>query len=385
MNREIYLTSLGDISPIHLSSYLEQMGWVKDGSIGSKAVVWHRAEKENYAFEVIQPVDIYIRGFTQKIHEAITSISEFEERNPSLVLDDILNFYTDLVKIRVVHNDVEDGSIPLADGVLLIEKSKDLLIASTLSTFKKKKFFSGSRSDDEKNFISKLRLGQTEVGSFIVSLISPITVKSNTEEEIDSTSLTRSVTTNLAKSLSSISSAIEQYSEDQDIFHFEEVVSEGVSANLCDALVGLSGLSKSRSFEVSIKLAGVELDKKNIITHHSFKPSQLPAIESASEYYKGNYVINGYTAFGLVTKMKRIPGDEFGEVTISSKVNDSDKNVTVQLELDDYWDAVHAHESESYVKCSGNLIVTPKTATLAEATRFGVSDNLDLFKPKPNK
>lgn len=385
MNRENYLKLLNDISPIQLSSYLEKKGWIKDGNIGSKAVVWHRAEDDNYDFEVIQPIDVSVRGFTQKLNEAITSISEFEKRNSHLVLDDILNFYADLVKIRVIHNDVESGSIPLDDGVLLIEKSKELLIASTLSTFKKKKYFSGSRPAGAQDFISKLRLGQTEIGSFIVNLISPVTVNSKTQEEADKTSLTRSVTTNLAKSLTSISSAIKQYSEDQNIFHFEEVVANGVSANLCDALIGLSGSSKSRSFEINIKLAGVELEEQNVITHHSFKPNQLPAIESASEYYKGNYVLNDYTAFGLVTRMKHIQGEDFGEVTISSKVNGSDKNVTVQLSLDDYWSAVHAHESVSYVTCSGNLIVTPKTATLIEATGFSVSENRDLFEPKPNK
>lgn len=385
MNKGIYLPLLNDISPLHLSGYLENKGWVKDGNIGSKAVVWHRSENANYDHEVIQPIDTSVRGFAQKVNEAISAISDFEKRRPHLVLDDILNFYADLVKIRVVHNDVDGGSIPLDDGVLLIEKSKDLLVASTLSTFKKKKHFSGSRPADAQDFISKLRLGQTEAGSFIVNLISPITANINSQKEADKTSLTRSVTTNLAKSLSSISSAIEKYAKDQNIFHFEKAVAEGVSANLCDALIGLSGSSKSRSFEVSIKLAGAETNEQSIITHHSFKPNQLPAIENAAEYYKGNYVIKNYTAFGLVTKMKHIQGEDFGEITISSKVIDSQKSVTIQLALDCYWTAVHAHESASYITCSGNLIVTPKTATLAEPSGFRVSANIELFETKPNK
>lgn len=384
MISENHLKIPSDLPPINLSSYLEKKGWVKDGSVGSKAIIWHRSEEKNYDFEVIQPIDTSVRGFEQKINEAIKSISEFENRKPSLVLDDILNFYADLVKIRVVHNDVESGSIPLDDGVLLIEKSKDLLIASTLSTFKKKKYFSGCRPIDAQDFISKLRLGQTEIGSFIVNLISPITVSQNVQEESDKTSLTRSVITNLSKSLASISSAIEKYSTDKDVFHFEKIVSDGVSANLCDALVGLSGSSKARSFEISIKLAGVELDEQKIKTHYSFRPSQLPAIENASEFYKGNYVLDNYTALGLITKMKHIQGEDFGEVTINSKVNGSYKNVTIQLALEDYWNAVQAHKSISYITCSGNLIVTPKTATLIEVTGFSVSINQDLFDPKSN-
>jgi hypothetical protein len=379
MNNETFFEKLREISSSDLTGYLENKGWVKDGGIGRKAIIWHRSEEQYFDFEVLQPVDHTVRGYLQKLTEAIDVIALFEKRSALLVFKEVSNFSVDLVTIRVIHHDVEGGSIPLEDGVLLIEKSKELLVASTLSTFKKKKYFLGSRSGNVQEFISQMRLGQTEVGSFVVNLMSPITFFGDNQEDADKTSLTRSVTTNLAKSLNAISAAIEEYSADESLLHFDGAISDGVSANLCDALVGLSGSSEERSFEISIQLAGVEEDNQSLSIKHFFEPKQLPFIKQASEYYKGNFVLKNFTVFGLVTNMKHINGDDFGELTVSANVHDSMKSVKFQLGLDNYWMGVHAHESRSYVSCIGDLIVTPRSATLADPSEFSVKINKELF------
>lgn len=382
MNRLQLMRLIADITPKNLTSYLLKNQWLNDGAIEGKACVWHRPEKENYNFEVIQPTDLELRNFRQIMQEAVDSIAEFEKRSTHEVADDILNFFSDLVKVRVIHHDVEKGTIPLDDGVLLIEKSKDLLIASTLSTFKKKKYFSGSRSTDVQEFVSKLRLGQTDTGSFIINLISPIDTDHSNQEFIDKTSLTRSVITNLSKSLKAVHKAIDSYINDENTHHLDHAVREGVSANLCDALIGLSGSLKSRRIEISIKLAGFEENNQGIPLTHYFDPKSISALEFASDYYKGSFKIESYTAAGLVTKMKHIQDDEFGEITVKSLVYGANKNISIQLNMDDYWDAVHAHESGSIVTCSGKLIVTPKTATLIDPVNFKANKPTGIFDKK---
>ncbi len=370
---------LNEISIHELTQYLESTDWIKDGSIGKKATIWHRPEEEYSDFEIIQPIDSNIKGYLNKLSEVIESISDFEDKTTLTILEELQTFCTDLVKVRVIHQDVENGTIPLNDGVLLIGKSKELMVASVLSTFNKKKYFSGSRSSDVQNYLSQLRLGQTEVGSFVVNLLCPINKSIALQDDADITSLTRSITTNLSKSLDAINVAVKRYKRDSNIFHFEEAVTAGVSANLCDALIGLSGSSKLRNFEISIALARVEPDKQNVSIHHSFNSEHVSVLEAASEYYKGNYVMDSFIASGLVNQMKHSKDEDFGEISIRTPVHNVEKNITVQLTLDDYWSAVHAHESGSYVSCTGQLIVTPKTARLIEAYDFTVNGNKDLF------
>ncbi|MDD5412150.1 MAG: hypothetical protein PHF31_12190 [Methylobacter sp.] len=371
-----------EISRNQFTGYLKNKGWIIDGKIGDQAIIWHRPEESNYENEIIQPTTKATRGFTQRIKEAIDTLVEFEKRNAIRIVEDILNLYADLVKIRVVHTDVEGGTIPLDDGVLLVEKARELLVASTLSTFKKQRYFSGNRSKEAQDYLEQLRLGQTEIGSFVISLISPIQIQSQNQNDANQTSLTRSVTTNLARSLNAISNAINKYAETGDIFHFEEVVLCGVSANLCDALIGLSGSSKARNFVISIQAAGAECENQDISTQHSFTPLQVPVLERASEYYKGNFVINGYVVSGVVTGMKHQPEDDFGMITVNSLVNSSGKNISVQLCMEDYWKAVHAHESGAYVACTGDLLVANRSARLIEPRDFKVNINHGLFDDK---
>ena len=115
---------------------------------------------------------------------------------------------------------------------------------------------------------------------------------------------------------------------------------------------------------------------------HFFEPRKMPTLEFASEYYKGKFVLDNYVASGLVIKMKHFKNDDFGEITVGSLLNGINKNVTIQLNMNDYWSAVHAHESESLVSCTGKLIVTPKSATLSDPRDFRVNQTIDIFDDK---
>lgn len=364
-----------NISPKNLECYLQSNGWVADGYVLGQATIWHRREEDFFDFEVIQPTSIDVKGYQQRILDAIHSLSEFENRSPLKIIREIDNFFSDSVKIRVVHEDVDGGTIPIDDGVLLIEKARDLLTATTLSTFTKKAYFIGQRHTDVQNFIKQLRLGQTEVGSFVVNLIAPIVESFDVQLDQDKISVTRAVTNNLSRSLLALENGIKSYKDTESVFEFESIIKNGVSANLCDALVGLSGVAKTRSFSINIYLAGSEADIQNMPKQFNFYSEQVPVLEVASAFYKGNYVIKGYEAFGLVSRMTHLPDDDFGEITIRSLVRGVEKNVVMQLALNDYWDAVHAHERKEFVSCKGALHVTAKSARIFDSHDFKVVGN----------
>lgn len=370
---------IGVITPDTIGKYLKKENWVEDGQISNQAIIWHRKEEEFYENEVIQPTDVKVRSYSQRVKEAVGAIAEFEKRDVSKIVDDMINFHSDLVKVRVVHPDVEGGTIPLEDGVLLIERSRDLLIASTLSTFKKQSVFSGSRPQDVQDFLGRLKLGQTEVGSFVVNLISPIEVHTEAQCDGSESSITRSVTTNLARSLTAITEAIEKYSGSRNIFDFEKIVGRGVSANLCDALIGLSGRSRARSFSIVIKTGGAEPGTLNFSENYDFSPQSVPFLEDASEYLKGRYTVKNFNAVGLVSVLKHLPNDEFGQVTVKALVKGKITSITIQLPLEDYWQAFEAHKSGSEVSCVGTLNVSPRSAQLLEPSDFKTIKPQDDF------
>lgn len=379
MSASLLKKYISKISLSNLESYLSINGWVPDTEMSNHAIVWHRSEDGSFEHEVIQPKSSEIKGFYQRIIDALVAIAHFEKRDPFFVLKDIESLFSDSIKIKVVHSDVAEGTIPIDDGVLLIEKSRDLLAASTFSTFTKKAYFNGQRSDIVQSFIKQLRLGQTEIGSFVVNIHAPIILSDDVQTDKNSISITRAVTNNLSRSLSALETVIKTYQNTQDVFAFESIISKGVSANLCDALIGLSGEKKNRAFSINIVLAGSEIDHQELQKNFTFLPEQVSSLEYASDFYKGNYIIKSYELHGLVNKLKHLPDDNFGEITVRSVVRGIEKNISLQLSIEDYWKAFHAHKNQQRVICKGTLHVSSKSAKLIEYSNFITVDNDGVF------
>ncbi|WP_438765307.1 hypothetical protein [Kushneria sp. TE3] len=373
-------STVENVVPIGLEMYLSSKGWVDAASIGDKAKIWYRPEEENFDLEILQPIHQDLKDYSQRIYEAISTLSEYEKRSFSKIFEDIENFNSDLIKIRVISPDVDKGAIPIDDGVLLFEKAKELLISSTLSTFKKNRFFSGNWPILVRNFIETLRFGQTEKGSYIVNVIAPVGYLEKENVSESEYSIARAVSNNLARSLQATKRAVKKYQVTQDLIVFENAINSGVSANLCDAIIGMSGCSKSRDVEISIQLAVSEKDSQELVKIHRFDSRHVSILGIASEYYKGNFMINDYEVHGLVTRMDHEPTADYGVIRVTSTVNGVDRNITIQLKLNDYWDAVNAHKPRLPVVCRGDLYVNPRSASLVNPYNFKVINNFDFFE-----
>jgi len=365
------------ISPKKVKSYLVGKNWVEDGKIGNIATIWHRSVSENSDFEIIYPIQLGLRDYAERVRDLLNILSEYENRDVDIIFSDISEYFSDAIKVRIVHDDVKDGTIPLEDGVLLIEKTRELLTSAALSTLTKKKFFSGSRSQDVNDFINKARLGQTEIGSYIVNVIAPI---DPVEPELfETSSFTRLVMETLEKSLISIASIVEDFQSNELHTVIDQAVDDGVSANLCDALTGLSGDNKSRDFQISISFSNAEKRQSDSNGLHKFGASSIPYIERVSEYLKENYVITNTSVSGIVKKLDRSADEESGLVTVTALVEDKERNVTFELLPEEYLQAIHAHENKNIIECLGDIYISPRSAKLINSHSFKVFGNRDLF------
>lgn len=368
--------TLKSIYPEQLRAYLLQTGWRFDSKIGEFATIWHRPSESEFEHEVLLPEKIELKDYKDRVADAIFSISVFEERSESKVLKDIANYFSDTVSIRVVHNDVENGTIPLEDGVKLFEKAKDLLSSAALSTISKKRYFFGSRPSEASNFLSKIRLGQTEIGSYIVNVVVPLDTQS-INDFIDRKSFSRHVTATLGKGMSSLKTLTESPKSDTKMF--EALVSNGVSANMCDALVGLSGEKRNRGFDIGISFSASESIESSSAISYSFSSSEVPAIEKASEYLKENYVIDNATISGPVKKLDRAKNEDDGTVTIVAFVESRDRAVSFELSSSEYHEAILAHDQKLIVEISGDIHIGPRSARMLNSRGFRVFGAKDIF------
>ncbi len=362
------------ITPRQFRSYLIQQGWIEEGSIKDLATIWHRSESDE--FEVILPESEGIRDYIERIADAIESLSEYEKRDEALVLKDVANYFADLISVRVVHTDVENGTIPLEDGVRLFERTKELVASATMASFSRKRFFVGAKSNEVSNFLSKVRLGQTEIGSYIVNVVAPLDVRPE-QENIDRTSLARVVTNTLGTGLSSLKRLSNQRLENDEFL--QNIVDDGVSANLCDSIVGISGEDRKRGIEVSISYSFSEEIAENPNVVYSFSSEDIPLIEKASELLKENYVLKGVTVSGLVKKLDRDENDDVGTVTVVAFLEDRERAVSFELSPEQYHEAIQAHDKKKYVEIRGDVHVSPRSAKLVNGKGFKVFGSGDLF------
>lgn len=378
MNRVPLLKQLIEVRPQQIEAYLVAMSWRRDGNLGTRASIWHRPEDRFFDQEVLLPIGNGLKDFDDRMADAILAIASFEKRGPNEIMKAVMGVFADQISIRVFHHDTKEGTIPLEDGILLNIKARDLIATSAMSTLSKQKQFSGKRPAEASEFLKSLKLGQTEIGSYVVNVIAPVGLPLSHQESIATTSMTRMVTANLASSLEALASAIEEFKQADDLTVFDKAVTNGASSNMCDALIGLSGEKKSRGFEIAITPSSSDSFKSDSKTF-IFSAETISFISVAAEYFKDDYVILDRTFTGFIKRLDRPAQQENGTITIEATVATIEKLIMVELTPADYALAIEAHQAKDVVSCHGNLHVKARTARLLEPAAFRVLRSRDLF------
>ncbi len=366
------------VSTEQLQTYLQSKQWFEDGKIRSVATIWHRREEEHVEAEVILPFS-YVKDYRQRLRDALFAIASFEGRGVLDVLNDIKRFFSNVITVRVIHDDTADGTIPINDGVLLIAKAKDLLLAAAQSMYSKRKHFIGPTPKEAKSYLDTLLLGQTEIGSYVVNVIAPIqdslVVDQATAANVP---LAQAITLKLVTGLEALKKASVVYEELGDLKAFDVAILSGASANMCDALLGFSGEKHNRTFEITVAAAPGPLFEGEPKTFQ-FDAKHVELLEKATGYYKDDYVLHQRTLVGYIRKLSRPKHETSGTVTLQAQVGDVERSVQVELSGDDYHMAVLAHDNSELVKVDGDVHIKSKRSRLLNPANFGVIKMEDLF------
>lgn len=364
-----------EVSFDQLRAYLQHKQWFEDGKIRNVATIWHRQDNEDA--EVVLPLS-YVKDYWQRMRDALASIASFEERTVHEVLSEVKRLFANVITIRVVHDDTNDGTIPINDGVLLIAKARDLLSAAARSLYAKRKQFTRGAPKEAKEYLETLLLGQTEVGSYVVNVIAPVQTVAVESEMVTTIPLAQAITASLVTGLSALEKATATYEEKGDLGAFDEAVLAGASSNMCDALLGFSGEKHNRTFEITVMAAPSPLFESKP-AKFVFDGRHVEVLEKATGYYKDDYILRERRLTGYITKLSRPRDETSGTITIDSTVGDVERKVQVELTGDDYHQAVVAHDNSKMVRVEGDVHIKSKSAQLLNPKNFGVIEIEDLL------
>ncbi|ELW76886.1 TPA: hypothetical protein PJH62_000900 [Acinetobacter nosocomialis] len=357
-----------------LTAYLDSKKWIISTKVKSNNFqIWHRPEKKFYDYEIVQPLDITVLGYKQRLYELLNTLSEFENRDISLITQEIEYYNYDILKVRLIGEDLKEGFINLQDGVLLFEKVKNLIISILHSTATKRSFYTSPIPVAFENYYNSLKFGQTEHGSYIVNVLAPHQSDIENHLEPIENDLTSNISENFDHTLRALNTALIKYKNKQKISFFQESVSNGVSANLCDSLIGMSGKNENYDIEISIKSR-----KTKVTSTHLFNSSSIQYMKIATDFLKGQNSIENYTVIGTVINLKQQPNENYGTVTIKFKHDGKIRSIKLRLENSDYLEAVKAHANKKTVSIKGDLYISGKNTDLLNFKKLIITDQITL-------
>lgn len=356
-----------------VKEFLLYTGWKLYAIANEYLEIWNLEEK-NRTHEILLPTE----AATDKellLSLAIKKLSTTLNHSEASLIEEISEHFDQAIAIRVIHTDVQGGTIPLDDGILLNQNAKEILVAAANAALERRPLYQGRLPIPVSALIQNARLGQTAHGSYVVRIFC-----SEFEHRDAPIHFAQSTTRTLESALTSLQEAIQTYQNSSDPIAFERALTHGVSANLCDAISNISGKNQERTVQISLKAPSAGKLIPTETRTFEFHPQDQEAIKTASKYFRQTYTLRNQTIIGGIERLDRRVQQSDGTVRIATTLpNGVKRSVSLQLTLEQYQEAIRAHDSKLLVRVTGDVIVTPRTASLINWRDFAIVGNLPLF------
>lgn len=368
------------ISSLELRAYLLAQGWAVTDKIKDKAIV---LSKEGISDELILPIRKDLGDFALRLSELLKTLTNIENRSMLSLVDDINKSGVDVIRIRMTEG-TEDGSIPLSSTADVFYNSREMLLAAACAAQQPKKIYGSRKTEEALSYLDKVRVGQTEYGSFILTFLSPVAPKLASNQailfedmEVDDDPFERLTTKTLLRGLNAAKNAAIGALSDGGMAGFEESVSHGVSANLCDAIANI--VNKVGKAEISLTWAKTRPVPRQIAKETvSFDRQIVEVIAEAARNFRLSEPQLNQQITGWIYKLRQEQSaDPEGTIGISAVINGKPKKLKVLLSKEDYQRATQAHMDSKIVSLEGDLFLQGKSTELRNPRNLIVIDQDD--------
>ena len=223
--------------------YLSSHGWKRDdASSSAQGNIYHYPGLRDA--EAIVPGRRDLADYVRRMEEVVQMLAAVEKRTVWQVLADLSSPPADILRLQLTAPDATLGTLPLSEGIRLIDGARSLLLAAACSARQAAPFYPRQAYKEALEFLQACQLGQTERGSFVAKIIAPVPPQISKQSELFETDedalivsepFARQSTVRLMTALGHIRGAIDSGNYAQIL----EGVDVGVSANLCEAVASM--------------------------------------------------------------------------------------------------------------------------------------------------
>jgi hypothetical protein len=256
----------------------------------------------------------------------------------------------------------EGGIIPWLTGKELFAAAEQSLSAAARSTRSPRSYHGNASSYLASNFLQSAYMGQTEIGSFVVTLLTQpndtfaATKAAEAKAGQSATSNAglvtgRQVLTTLQSALTGTRAVLDEFKKVPKLDPFAELVSEGVSSELLRALAAVS--QDVRHSGISLEFA--QAQGKAVRADFEFSAEESPVLERASRRLMADPDPIDATVTGDVTMLSRASTGSDGVIRLRVRSGADLQAVRIRVSDDEYRQVLDAHREGLSLEVSGRL------------------------------
>lgn len=335
-----------------LKSYLDGQGWTQTDRLGDKALVYVQHADTSDGPEILVPAREDLGDYASRMAEAVRILADIEQRSVLEVFRDIQTSGLDLVRLRTPDADA-NGAIAIEDGVTLYSEAENLMLSAACAAVDRRRSYHLRKVSEAMDYLKTVRLGPSERGSYVLSVYSPVQPRLGQQHlDLGDEPFARSVTLRLADALSAAKQAANRAIADGCFDPFEEAVSAGVSANLCDAVARLS--LAARGIDIGLAWARTRPSGRSALRLH-FNLEVAEVLQEAASVFRRSEPVTDTRLTGFVIALER-PIEQFdGNATLRVLIDEKPRRVRVRFEQNVYAQIIRAFQEKSAISLLGDL------------------------------
>jgi hypothetical protein len=277
------------------------------------------------------------------------------------------------------------GIITWEDGEELYGAARGQLIASAKSSREKRRYHGNASAFLAKQFLESTLMGQTDVGSFIITAYTPAWQRfhvSKHSEEVAWAKPRESETVSgdvilvtFERALTALRSVLDSYKANPQLESFLETVDEGVSFEFARALGAFA-----RGGESAIQITRQAMpNERPVEVEFAFTPVEAPVIARAATLFALDPEPQDVTLTGEVTLLSRTIAGNDQLIRLNIEDGADVRKARIRLSPEQYEMAMEAHRREASLKVTGRLEKDGQLYWLHNASDLSLVDNDDTL------
>ena len=366
--------ALRRLSPTVLRAYLEAHGWTRGETWRNRILVWSKAHGEQIS-ELLSPLREQSDAYAVRISEALTLLAELEERSQLDVYHDLLGAGADVIRLRSLNGAGQSGWT-LGDSVEFLTRARDLVMSAARAAERPgQSVYRGRASGDVTDYVRSVRpLPGYETGPEL-TLHSQVPAGYGTQEDLGDTfgaPFPRRATIALNAGLREAGTKAEAVLAGENLSYvFGETASQGVSANLCDAVAALA--RRGHGIEVSLSWATVRPAEAGD-SQFAFSESTAEVFTEGAALLRQNSPFPDAHVTGAIVRLDRQSREEFdGMAVVLYQLDDRPVALHVQFEMQDRDEVLRAFRDGLEVSLDGDIQREGRQYVLHNLRNFGVT------------